>query len=120
MVYRWSPISVLGLLLLNPVHLQGQAPTAGRYTVEQAGRGRTVYANQCATCHGRTLVDGNASTLAGETREEVIAERDARVPLGRKMGTGWDVAYAALFLASDEARFITGVSLPVDGGASVS
>ena len=55
-----------------------------------------------------------------KSREEVIAERDARVPLGRKMGTGWDVAYAALFLASEEARFITGISLPVDGGASVS
>lgn len=35
-----------------------------------------------------------------------------------KMGTGWDVAHAALFLASDEAGFITGVTLPVDGGAS--
>jgi NAD(P)-dependent dehydrogenase (short-subunit alcohol dehydrogenase family) len=34
------------------------------------------------------------------------------------MGTAWDVAYAALFLASDEARFITGVVLPVDGGQS--
>ena len=45
-------------------------------------------------------------------------ERDARVPLGGKMGTAWDVAYAALFLASDEARFITGVVLPVDGGQS--
>ena len=39
------------------------------------------------------------------------------MPLRGKMGTGWDVAYAALFLASDEARFITGVELPVDGGA---
>jgi NAD(P)-dependent dehydrogenase (short-subunit alcohol dehydrogenase family) len=55
----------------------------------------------------------------GRPREEIIAERDRQVPLGRKMGTGWDVAYAALFLASDEAQFITGVSLPVDGGASV-
>jgi NAD(P)-dependent dehydrogenase (short-subunit alcohol dehydrogenase family) len=55
----------------------------------------------------------------GKTREEVAAARDARVPLGRKMGSAWDVAYAALFLASDEAKFITGVSLPVDGGASV-
>ena len=36
------------------------------------------------------------------------------------MGTGWDVAYAALFLHSDEAGFITGISLPVDGGTSVS
>jgi NAD(P)-dependent dehydrogenase (short-subunit alcohol dehydrogenase family) len=32
------------------------------------------------------------------------------------MGTGWDVANAAVFLASEEARFITGSSLPVDGG----
>jgi len=32
------------------------------------------------------------------------------------MGTAWDVANAALFLASDEANFITGVTLPVDGG----
>ena len=39
--------------------------------------------------------------------------------VARKMGTGWDVANAALFLASDEASFITGVTLPVDGGASV-
>lgn len=59
------------------------------------------------------------AAATGRSREEVIAERDARVPLGAKMGTAWDVAHAALFLASDEARFITGVSLPVDGGASV-
>jgi NAD(P)-dependent dehydrogenase (short-subunit alcohol dehydrogenase family) len=53
------------------------------------------------------------------SRAEVEAERDAKVPLRRKMGTGSDVANAALFLASDEANFITGVTLPVDGGASV-
>ena len=51
------------------------------------------------------------------SREDVAAERDKRVPLRNKMGTAWDVAYAALFLASDEAGFITGVALPVDGGA---
>ena len=50
------------------------------------------------------------------TREEVVAMRDAKVPLGGKMGTAWDVANAALFLVSDEARFITGVTLMVDGG----
>ena len=56
---------------------------------------------------------------SGRTRDEILAERDAQVPLGQKMGTGWDVAHAALFLASDEARFITGVALAVDGGQSV-
>jgi NAD(P)-dependent dehydrogenase (short-subunit alcohol dehydrogenase family) len=63
-------------------------------------------------------VDTRARTF-NKSRAEVEAERDAQVPLGGKMGTGWDVANAALFLASDEARFITGVTLPVDGGASV-
>ena len=51
----------------------------------------------------------------GLSREQVIAPRDSKVPLG-KMGTGWDVAEAALFLASPQARFITGVALTVDGG----
>jgi len=59
------------------------------------------------------------SAVQGRTREDVIAARDKRVPLGSKMGTAWDVAYAALFLASDEAKFITGVTLPVDGGQSI-
>lgn len=53
-----------------------------------------------------------------KTRAEIAAERDAKVPLRNKQGTAWDVANAALFLASDEAGFITGVALPVDGGAS--
>jgi len=52
-------------------------------------------------------------------KEIVIRKRNELVPLGAKMGSAWDVAYAALFLASDEARFITGAVLPVDGGQSV-
>jgi NAD(P)-dependent dehydrogenase (short-subunit alcohol dehydrogenase family) len=49
--------------------------------------------------------------------EEMVAARSRAVPLGR-MGTGWDIANAAVFLASEEAQFITGVCLPVDGGQS--
>ena len=47
--------------------------------------------------------------------ETMVAARDAISPTGR-MGEGWDVAYAALFLASDEARYINGMLLNVDGG----
>ncbi len=48
--------------------------------------------------------------------DELRASRDRMVPLRGGQGTAWDVAYASLYLASDEARFVTGVILPVDGG----
>lgn len=54
----------------------------------------------------------------GVSREIIRQERDEDVPLLQKMGSGWDVAAAAAFLASDDARYITGVLLPVDGGLS--
>jgi len=57
---------------------------------------------------------------SGKPRAQVAAERDRRVPLRGKMGTAWDVANAALFLASDEAAFITGVALLVDGGGALN
>jgi NAD(P)-dependent dehydrogenase (short-subunit alcohol dehydrogenase family) len=47
--------------------------------------------------------------------EAMVAARDAMSPTG-KMGESWDIAKAAVFLASDEARYINGVLLPVDGG----
>ena len=55
--------------------------------------------------------------IAGQyaSAEEMVQARDRLSPTG-KMGTGWDIAHAALFLASDEAAYITGVCLPVDGG----
>ncbi len=57
--------------------------------------------------------------VSGRSRDDIVAERDAQVPLRGRMGSGWDVANAALFLVSDEADFITGVALPVDGGSSI-
>lgn len=51
-------------------------------------------------------------------RDALRAERNRMVPLKNKMGTAWDTAHASLFLASDEAGFITGIVMPVDGGQS--
>jgi NAD(P)-dependent dehydrogenase (short-subunit alcohol dehydrogenase family) len=53
----------------------------------------------------------------GVDRERLVRARDEAVPM-KRMGEAWDVAYAALFLASDEAKYVTGVLLPVDGGLS--
>ena len=53
------------------------------------------------------------------TAEDYAAARNEVIPAGR-MGTGWDVAYAALFLASDVAAYITGTTLVVDGGVTAT
>lgn len=62
-------------------------------------------------------VDAVADAL-GLSREELAGIRAQMVPLGKRQGTAWDVANAALFFASDEAAFVTGALLPVDGGQS--
>ena len=61
-------------------------------------------------------VDAQAKAL-GIERDDLAAARASRVPM-QHQGTAWDVAYAALYLASDESAFVTGVLLPVDGGQS--
>jgi NAD(P)-dependent dehydrogenase (short-subunit alcohol dehydrogenase family) len=58
---------------------------------------------------------GLAASYANGDVEAMWRARDAQVPMGR-MGDAWDVANAALFLASDEARYVTGIELVVDGG----
>ena len=77
-----------------------------------------------ATSHGRDnirvncIIPGYAYTpmMAGLLTEEQRELRQLQAPLGTE-GTAWDIAWAALFLASDEARWITGVALPVDAGS---
>jgi NAD(P)-dependent dehydrogenase (short-subunit alcohol dehydrogenase family) len=118
------------------VNISSLAAVAGgiqvAYEVSKAGVNRlTTSVAQANARHGircNAIMPGLMDTpmavagiaaARGESQAEVRAARDARVPLGGKMGTAWDTAYAALFLASDEAKFITGAILPVDGGMGV-
>jgi NAD(P)-dependent dehydrogenase (short-subunit alcohol dehydrogenase family) len=58
------------------------------------------------------------STNPDVTVESYYAKREAQIPL-RRMGDAWDVAKAALFLASDESLYVTGIELVVDGGVEL-
>jgi NAD(P)-dependent dehydrogenase (short-subunit alcohol dehydrogenase family) len=57
--------------------------------------------------------------LAVASGEDLAAKRSALIPMGR-MGTAWDIAHAVLFLASDEAEYITATQLVVDGGVTAA
>jgi NAD(P)-dependent dehydrogenase (short-subunit alcohol dehydrogenase family) len=61
---------------------------------------------------------GLANSYAGGDVEAMWRARDAQVPMGH-MGDAWDVANAALFLASDESKYVTGLELVVDGGITL-
>jgi NAD(P)-dependent dehydrogenase (short-subunit alcohol dehydrogenase family) len=61
---------------------------------------------------------GLASSYSAGDVEAMWRARDAQVPMGH-MGDAWDVANAALFLASDESKYVTGLELVVDGGITV-
>jgi len=67
------------------------------------------------------MVEHSAGLAASYAKGDVEAmwrARDAQVPMGH-MGEAWDVANAALFLASDESRYVTGIELVVDGGITL-
>lgn len=65
------------------------------------------------------LLAGLADRYAGGDYEGFVAKRHKQVPMGH-MGDAWDVAHATLFLVSDEARYITGSEIVVDGGFTVA
>jgi NAD(P)-dependent dehydrogenase (short-subunit alcohol dehydrogenase family) len=71
------------------------------------------------TMHTPLVEHRLARQLGAEDAAALVAKRHASVPMGR-MGDAWDVAHAVLFLASDEARYITATHLIVDGGLTAA
>jgi NAD(P)-dependent dehydrogenase (short-subunit alcohol dehydrogenase family) len=93
---------------------EGQGIGNGRATAAAGIRVNTIMPGLIDTPIG---VDAVAREF-GIDRDQYAELRNEAVPLKGGMGSAWDIANAAVFLASEEARFITGALLPVDGGQS--
>lgn len=102
--------------VLYPASKMAMISFTRQVAIQNADRGVRANAILPGLMDTPMAVDRRVEAL-GRTRADIAAERDARVPLLNRMGTGWDVAHAALFLASDEAAFVTGIEMPVDGGS---
>jgi NAD(P)-dependent dehydrogenase (short-subunit alcohol dehydrogenase family) len=98
-----------------PVSKAGVNALTHQMAMTQAKHGIRVNAIMPGLMNTPMAIEGVSKAL-GVKKADLIKMRDQAVPLKGGMGDAWDTAYAALFLASDEAKFITSVVLPVDGG----
>lgn len=110
---RWTGAAQVGYAATKSAVIQMTRVIAVQYA-KQGIRANTVIPGQMHT----PMVEARlAKQRVGGDIETLLKQRVARIPLGF-MGDGRDTARAALFLASDEARFVTGTEIIVDGGMS--
>ncbi len=108
---KWSPMQFLSYSS-SKAALNHMTRVAARQYAPQQVRFNAILPGLIDTPHAAHLVpDEEAARLGREMRNQ-------RCPMGRQ-GTPWDIANAALFLASDEAAYVTGIELVVDGGVSL-
>lgn len=105
----------------GPVHCAYNTSKAGvnglttSLVIDCAGHGVRINAIMPGLIDTPYGVDAIAAEK-GLDRDELARLREQSIPLRNKMGDAWDIAYAALFLASDEVWFITDATIPIDGG----
>jgi len=112
--------------IINIASIRAWLGTSSAQDAYAATKGAVVALTRSLSVHlaprqirANTISPGTILTaMAPLPDDEAVAQRLARYPLGR-FGTTNDVVGAAVFLASDESRWITGIELPVDGGTSV-
>jgi NAD(P)-dependent dehydrogenase (short-subunit alcohol dehydrogenase family) len=111
---RWTGAAQIAYAATKAAVIQFSRVLAVQYA-KQGIRVNTVVPGQLHTPMVEVRLAGQR---AGGDAEALLRQRQARIPLPF-MGDGRDTANAALFLASDEARFVTGTEIVVDGGMSV-
>ena len=107
----------LGPFTAYRISKAGVNTLTSQIAMEYAKKGVRANAIMLGLINTPMAINAYINTI-GLEKKSVIKIRNKLVPLKGGMGDAWDTANAALFLASDEAKFITGVILPVDGGQS--
>ena len=108
---KWSPMQFLSYSTAKAGLNHMTKVIARQYAAEQV-RCNCIVPGMIRTPHADALYASEAEAAEGHKF------RDSRCPMGRQ-GSPWDIANAALFLASDDSSYVTGLMLVVDGGASL-
>ena len=108
---KWSPTQFLSYSTSKAALNHMTRVIARQYAARQV-RCNAIVAGLVDTPHAARLFPNAVAAAAGRT------QRDARCPMSRQ-ASPWDIANAALFLASDESSYVTGLELVVDGGVSL-
>lgn len=108
---KWSPMQFLSYST-SKAALNHMTRVVARQYAQHQVRCNVIVPGLIDTPHAAALFKNEQEAQAGREM------RNARCPMGRQ-GSAWDVANAALFLASDESSYVTGLELVVDGGLSL-
>ncbi len=109
---RWGPTPYLSYNT-SKAALNHMTRVIAREYARHRVRCNVILPGLIDTPHAANLTKGDAAAV-----QKAREARDRRCPMGHQ-GSAWDIAYAALFLASDESRYVTGQELVVDGGLTL-